>query len=116
MRGARREDLRRDQLLSRPDARQRIESVGERLAEHDDVRFDVEVLDRPELSGAIKSHLDFIIDQQNLARFQHCRKLLEIARWRNHVAAGALDRLDKEGGKLRLLRLAVPDRVILAVK
>src|SRR5204862_1132984 len=61
-------------------------------------------------------HLDLIIDQQNLARFQHRRELLEIARWRNYVAAGALNRLDKEGGELRLLRLAVPDRVIFAVE
>jgi hypothetical protein len=49
----------------RPDAAQRVEAVGQRLAEHDHIRLDVEVLDRPQLAGAVEAHLYFVDHHQN---------------------------------------------------
>src|SRR5476651_1247020 len=60
-----RKHLRADQFLARPDAGQRIEPVGDRLAEHQYVGRDAEMLDRTQLTGAIDAHLDFIDHQQN---------------------------------------------------
>src|SRR5262249_21528520 len=63
--------------------------------------------------GAEEAHLDLVVDQQDLARLEHPRELLEVALRRDHVAAGALDRLDVESGGLPLLRLAVPHALVL---
>ena len=64
---ARREFVRRDQFFFGPNSGQRIETVGQRLAEDDNVGLDVEVFDRPELAGAVKTHLDLVIDHQDVA-------------------------------------------------
>src|SRR5262245_5742602 len=63
MRRSGREDVRIDELLASPYARQRIEAIGDGLSENEDVRIDAEMLDRPELAGAIDAHLDFIDDE-----------------------------------------------------
>ena len=47
-----RKDFRRDQRLLRPQPGERVEAVRQRLAEHQDVGRDAEVLDCPELAGA----------------------------------------------------------------
>src|SRR6185312_11371276 len=86
------------------------------LAEYDDVGLDVEILQRPELAGAVEAHLDFVIDQQDFAGLEHFLELLEITRRRNDVTAGALDRLDIEGGIFADAHLGVPHAVILAIE
>ena len=116
VRRARREDRRVDQLLARPHAGQRIEAVGDGLAEHDDVGLHAEVLDRPQLAGAIEAHLDLVDDQQDAVLVEHALQLDEEVLGRNDVAAGALDRLDVEGRVLGLARLGVPDAVVLALE
>ena len=105
-----------DQLLARPHAGERIEAVGDGLAEHDDVGLHAEVLDRPQLAGAIEAHLDFVDDQQDAVLVEHALQLDEIVRRRNDVAARALDRLDVEGGILGLAGLRVPHAVVLALE
>ena len=105
-----------DQLLARPDAGQRIEAVGQRLAEHDHVRLHAEVLDREHLAGAVEAHLDLVDHEQDAVTIQHALELDEEVPRGNDVAAGALDRLHVEGGKLGLARFRVPDAVVLALE
>ena len=116
MRRAGREHLRVDQLFARPDAGQRVEAVGERLAEHEHVRLDAEMLDRPQLAGAVEAHLDFVDDQQDAVAVEHLLELDEEVLRRDDVAAGALDRLDVEGGVFGLAGLGVPDAVVFALE
>ncbi len=65
VRGPGREEFRRDQLLTRPNARKWIQTICQRLAEDNDVRRDAEILNRPELAGAIEAHLDFVVHNQD---------------------------------------------------
>ena len=94
MRRSRWEDIGRDEAFARPHAAQRVESVGERFAEDDDVGRDAKVFDRPELSGTIKAHLDLIVDHQNVPFVQDLPETFEIARRRDDVATSALNRFD----------------------
>ena len=66
-----------------------------------DVRLDAEVLDRPQLAGAVEAHLDLVDDQQDAVLVEHPLQLDEEVLRRDDVAAGALDRLDVEGGDTR---------------
>ena len=116
MRGSRREQLRCDQLFSRPDTGERIQPVGQCLPEYNDVRGDPQVLHRPEFSRTIKSHLDLIIDDQNIALAARLLKASEIFPRGNHVPSGPLDGFDVERAVLRCLRLSVPDRMVFCVK
>src|SRR6185369_474554 len=116
VRRARRKDGRADQRLLRPESRERVEPVGERLAEDDDVGRDAEVLDRPELAGAKKAHLDLVDDEQDAVPVEHLLQPREVVRRRNHVAAGALHGLDVERGVFRLVRARVPDALVLALE
>src|SRR6476659_9501771 len=116
MRRAGRENVGIDQLLARPDAGQRIEAVGEGLAEYDDVRRDAEMLDREELAGAVETHLDLVDDQQDAVPVEHLLELDEEVLGRNDVAARALDRLHVEGGKLGLADLGVPHAAVFALE
>src|SRR5215475_2594740 len=111
-----REGLRTDELFARPQSGQRTEAVGERLAEHDDVGLHIEILHRPEFSGPEEAHLNLVVDQQDAPRFEDALEFFEITGRRDHVAAGALNRLDIERGELALAGLGVPCRVILAVE
>src|SRR5471032_596522 len=95
-----RKHLRADQFLARPDAGQRIEPVGDRLAKHQYVGRDAEMLDRPQLAGAIDAHLDFIDHQQDAVLVEYLLEVDEEILRRNDIAAGALDRLDEERGEL----------------
>src|SRR6266545_296531 len=102
--------------LARPDAGQRIEAVGQRLAEHDDVGLDAEMLDRPQLAGAEETHLDLVDHQQDAVAVQHLLELDEEILRRNYVAAGALDWLDVERGIFGLAGLGIPDAVVFALE
>src|SRR5262245_55399266 len=113
---SRREGLRTDELFARPHSRQRTEAVGERLAKHDDVGLHIEILHRPELSGAEETHLDLVVHQQDAPRLEDTLEFPEITGRRDHIAAGTLNGLDIEGGELALAGLGVPCRVILAVE
>src|SRR5262245_9304896 len=96
MRRTGREDARRNQVLARPHAAQRIQSVGQRLSEDEDVGGDAEVLDRPELAGAKEAHLDLIVDQQHVTLVENLAKSREITWRRDDVAARPLNWLDIE--------------------
>ncbi|MNF89183.1 hypothetical protein D3C84_716970 [compost metagenome] len=111
-----REDFRVDQLFFRPDAAQRVEAVGQRFAEDDDVGFDVEVLDRPQLAGAIEAHLDFVDHQQNAVLVQHMLEFaVEVHRW-DDIAAGSLDRFDVKCSVFALADFRVPDAVVFSLE
>ena len=75
-----------------------------------------EVLDRPQLAGAIEAHLDLVDDQQDAVLVEHLLQFDEEVLRRDDVAAGALDRLDVEGGELRLAGLGVPHAVVFALE
>ena len=105
-----------DQLLAGPQAGQRIEAVGDRLAEHDDVGRDAEVLDRPELAGPVEAHLDLVDDHQDAVLVEHLLQVLEEVHRRHDVAARALQWLDVEGGVLGLAGLRIPEAVVLALE
>src|SRR5258708_21043134 len=113
---ARRERLRRYQVLARPDAGQRIEAVGQRLAEDDDVRLDPEILDGAQSHGAEEAHLDLVVHQQDLARFEDLLQALEISLRRHDIPARSLNRLDVERGVFGAIGLGIVDAVIFAVE
>src|SRR5262245_4749949 len=74
------------------------------------------MLDRPQLAGAIKAHLDFIDDQQNAVRIEHAFQLdEEVPRW-NDIAARALDRLHVKSGVLGFTDLRIPNAVVFALE
>src|SRR5262249_38484025 len=75
-----------------------------------------EMLDRPQLAGAEEAHLDLVDDEQDAVSVEHLLELDEEILRRDHVAAGALDRLDVERGVLGLARLPVPHAVVLALE
>src|SRR5688572_3715959 len=74
------------------------------------------MLDRPQLAGPVKAHLDFIDDEQNTVLIKHLLQLDEEVLRRDHITAGALDRLDIEGRIFALAGLGIPDAVIFALK
>src|SRR5438067_2508822 len=116
MRRARPEDARIDEFLARPDAGKRIEAVGERLAEDDDVRLDVEVLHRPHLSSAPKAHLDLVVDEQDAVLLADCSEALEVVLRRNDVSARALDRLGEQRAEFGAPGLRVPCAGVLVLE
>ena len=77
---------------------------------------DAEVLDRPQLAGAVEAHLDLVDHQQDAVLVEHLLQPLEEVHRRDDVAAGALDRLDVEGGVFGLPGLGVPDAVIFGLE
>jgi hypothetical protein len=87
-----------DQLFLGPDAGERVQAVGHGLAEDDHVRLHAEMLDRPQLAGPVEAHLDLVDDQQDAVLVEHLLQLDEEVGRRDDVAAGALQRLDIEGG------------------
>ena len=74
------------------------------------------MLDREQLAGAVEAHLDLVHDQQDAVLVEHALQLGEEVLRRDDVAAGALDRLDVEGGKLGLAGLGVPHAVVFALE
>ena len=116
MRRPRREEFGRDQFFPRPDAGKWVQAVGERLAEHDDVRRDAEVLDGPELSRAIEAHLDFVIDNQDLVFAASLLQALKVVARRNHVAARSLHRFDVKCAVFRRLCFGIPDAIVFIGK
>src|SRR5690606_1704153 len=114
MGGAWRKYRRIDQCLAGPDAGKRVKAVREGLSDHENVRFHIEMFDRPELPGSIEAHLDFIDDQQNAVLIENLFELLEEILRRDDVAAGSLNRLDVESRELGLAGLRVPNAVVLA--
>ncbi|RMO59452.1 hypothetical protein ALQ29_05598 [Pseudomonas marginalis pv. marginalis] len=110
------EDLRVDQFFPGPDAAQRVEAVGQGLAEHDHVRLHVEVLDRPQLAGAVEAHLDFVGHHQDAVLVQHLLEFAVEVHRRDHVAAGALDRLDVKRGVFALADFRVPHAVVFGLE
>src|ERR1051326_6615851 len=111
MRRSWRGELRCDQLFSGPDASQRIEPVREGLPKNDNVRRDSQVLHRPEFAGAIESHLDLIVYDQNVAPAARLLQSCEVFPGWNDISSGSLDRLDVECAVLRCLRFGIPDRM-----
>src|SRR5262245_13427875 len=116
MRRARREDFRRNQILARPNARQRIQSVRESFTKDDDVRCDVEILYCPEFSSAIETHLNFVIHEQNVPLVQNLFQRREIFSGRNYIAAGSLNWLGVERSEFRFAGLRVPERVVFSLE
>src|SRR3989338_1377247 len=116
MRGTRRKYLRVYQLFPRPDSGKRIEPVRKRLAENHHIRFHMKLGQRPELPRAVKAHLDFIVDQENVMTLQDFLKIRKIFLWRNHIAAGALNRLDIKSAVFRLIDLGIQNAVVLGFK
>ncbi len=116
MRRSRWEHLGRDQLLARPDARQWIEAIRQRLAKDDDVRLDIEVLDRPELARAVEPHLNFVVDEEDATLVEDLLERREVAARRYDVTTGALNGFDIKRGKLWFLRLGIPERVVFGVE
>ncbi len=111
-----REHRRIDQLLTGPQAGQRVQAIGQRLGEHQHIGLDAEVLHRPQGAGAPEAHLDFVDHHQHAMVVEHLLQAFEeIGRW-HHIAARALDRLDVEGRILALLGLGVPDGVVLVLE
>src|SRR3954467_13294880 len=108
MRGAGAEYARINQLLARPDARKRVQAVGERLAEDDDVGLHVEVLERPHLAGAAETHLDLVVPAEDAVLLANGGHGLEVVLRRDDVAAGALYRLDEERAEFGASGLRVP--------
>src|SRR6185295_703362 len=70
-------DSRIDQLFAGPQTRERIEAVGEGLAEYQDVGDDTEMLDRPELPGPEEPHLDFIDYEKDAEAIEYLLQLDE---------------------------------------
>src|SRR5262249_40140913 len=101
---------------ARPQTRERVQAVRERLSEHDDVGAQTEVLGGPELARAEESHLDLVVDDQDLARLEDRLEPLEVAGRRDHVATRPLNHFHEERRVLRLTDLGVPDAVVLAVE
>ncbi len=66
------------------------------------------MLHRPHLPGAVEAHLDLVVDEQDAVLFAERGKPPEVAFRRNHVAAGALHRLDEERAELRAPGLRIP--------
>ena len=64
----------------------------------------------------IEAHLDFVDDEQDAVLVEHFLQLDEEVLRRDDVAAGALDRLDVEGGVFRLAGLGVPHAVVFALE
>ena len=116
MRHPRRKNLRRDQFFFGPDRRDRIKAVGERLAEHHDVRNDAKMFDGPQLPAPVKPHLDFIVDQKDMIAIQDLLQLGKIVKWRNDVASGRLDWLHKERPKFAMVGFGVNKRIIFRLK
>src|SRR5258706_10354465 len=108
MRGPGAEDLRVDELLAGPYAGERVQAVGERLAEDDDVGLDVEVLHRPHLAGAAEAHLDLVVDHEDAVLLADRGHALEVVLRRDDVAAGALHRFDEQRAELGSAGLRVP--------
>ena len=75
-----------------------------------------EMLDRPQLAGAEEAHLDLVDDEQDAVLVEHPLQLDEEVRRRNHVAAGALDRLDVERRVFALAGLRVPHAVVFGLE
>jgi len=94
----------------------RIHPVGQRFAEHNDVRLRVVVLHGPHSAGAVEAHLDFVIDHQDPLRATDRGKALEEAARRNDIAAGSLDCLHEEGAELRVSGLRVPSAGVLVLE
>src|SRR5450432_365344 len=113
---ARRKQLRIDEFLARPEARNRIEAVGERLAENNNIRLCAKIFNRPEFSGAIETHLDFVVDQQDLARFHYGLELFKVARRRNDIPPRTLNGFHKKRGKFSGTGFRIPDAVILGIE
>src|SRR5438132_14132072 len=84
--------FRRDQLFARPEAGEWIQTIRQRFAKNDNVRFDVKVFHSPKLSGTIKTHLNLVIDEQNIALVEDLLECWKIFARRNYIAAGCLDR------------------------
>src|SRR5271167_4776948 len=74
------------------------------------------MLHRPELSGTVKAHLDFIIDDEDVVLIAGLPQPREVLGRRNYVAASSLHCLDVEGAVFGRLRFGVPHRVVLGLK
>src|SRR6267143_2110013 len=114
VRRAWRENAGVDHLLTRPDAGQRVEAVGQSLAEDQHVRLDTEMFDAPHLAGAIDTHLDLIYHQQYAVLVEHLLELDEKSFRRNDIPARALNRLDIKCCILAFVGSRVPHAVVFA--
>src|SRR5450631_3364643 len=90
MGGSRAKNRRSNQFLARPNARDWIHSIGQGLAECDDVRLDIEMLHCPHLAGSVKTHLDLIVDNQYASLLADRGHSLEVTRRRDDVAPSPL--------------------------
>src|ERR1700681_2427106 len=107
MRRSGRKFHRRDQFLARPNTRKRIEPVCQSFSENDYVGRYIKILDRPKFPGAVKTHLDLVVNHQDLSFVEYLLEFFEVADGRDHVATRPLDGLDIKRRKLSFACLRI---------
>src|SRR5581483_1423243 len=111
-----RKQLRRNQVFSRPDSGKRIEPVGQGFAEYNDVRRNAQVFDGPEFSRTVEAHLDFIVNQKDLALVECLLEASKVFPGRNDISTRPLNRFDIKSREFRLLSFGIPVGVILRLE
>ena len=74
------------------------------------------MLDRPELSRAEESHLNFVVHQKDFSLFENFFEAHEVFFRGNDIAACPLDGFHVEGAEFALSGLGIPKRVVFGVK
>src|SRR5205085_10625715 len=75
-----------------------------------------EVLNCPELSCAVKAHLNLVVNQKDFVFVQNFLERREIFWRRDNVTACALNRLDVEGREFSLSSFRIIERVVLGLE
>src|SRR5205085_10835965 len=101
--GARGKLRRRNECLFCPNPRDGIQAVRHGLTEDHDIRLDPIMFECPELAGPEKSHLNFIVDQKDLAFSENLMQSSVIFRRRDDISPRGLDWLPVEGDKFGLV-------------
>ena len=74
------------------------------------------MLDGPELSRAEETHLDFIIDEQDLALLEDLLQADKVFLRRDDITARPLEGLDVKGAEFTLVGPGIPDRIVFGVE
>src|SRR5262249_38971990 len=97
-------------------SRERVQPVGDGLAENQDVRGYAEMLDGPHLAGAVDAHLDLVHNEQNPVPVEHFFQLHKEIQRRDDVTARPFYGLDIECRIFCFARLWVPYAMIFSLE